>query len=73
MRVLGALDEIAEERHTSQASVALAWLLSQPNVVAPVVSASRPEQVGELTSAVGILLTRHELTELDRASAWKSS
>jgi aryl-alcohol dehydrogenase-like predicted oxidoreductase len=73
LRVLDALDEIAKERHTSQASVALAWLLSQPNVVAPVVSASRPEQVGELTSAVGILLTRHELSELDRVSAWKSS
>ena len=67
-RVLGVLDEVAAVHETSVASVALAWLLSKPNVVAPVVSASRPEQVADLVSAVGLRLTRHQLSDLDRVS-----
>jgi aryl-alcohol dehydrogenase-like predicted oxidoreductase len=68
-RVIAALDEVAFVHDASIATIALAWLLSRPNVVAPVVSASRPEQVRELTAAVGIQLTRHQLSDLDRASA----
>ena len=69
LRVLSVLDEVAAAQECSVASVALAWLLSKPNVVAPVVSASRPEQVAELTAAAGIRLTRHQLADLDRVSA----
>jgi aryl-alcohol dehydrogenase-like predicted oxidoreductase len=69
MRVLSALDEVAAAQQSTVATVALAWLLSRPNVVAPVVSASRPEQVAELTAAARLGLTRHQLTDLDRASA----
>ena len=68
-RILAVLDEVAAAHGVSVATIALAWLLSRPNVVAPVVSASRPEQVGELVAAVGIQLTRHQLADLDRASA----
>ena len=68
-RVLGVLDEVAAAQQATVASVALAWLLSKPNVVAPVVSASRPEQVAELIAAVGLQLTRHQLADLDRVSA----
>ena len=68
-RVLATLDEVAAAQQATVASVALAWLLSKPNVVAPVVSASRPEQVGELIAAVGLQLTRHQLADLDRVSA----
>ena len=68
-RVIATLDQVASAHGVSVATTALAWLLSKPNVVAPVVSASRPEQVGELVAAVGIQLTRHQLSDLDRASA----
>lgn len=68
-RVLGMLDEVAAAHESTVASVALAWLLSKRNVVAPVVSASRPEQVAELVAAVGLSLTRHQLADLDRVSA----
>ena len=69
LRVLSVLDEIATAHDTSVASVALGWLLSKRNVVAPVVSASRPDQVDELVSAVGLGLTRHQLADLDRVSS----
>jgi aryl-alcohol dehydrogenase-like predicted oxidoreductase len=69
MRVLAALDEIAAAHEVEVATVALAWLLSKRNVVAPVVSASQPHQVAALTAATTLQLTRHQLAELDRVSA----
>lgn len=68
LRVLAALDAVAAAHDTTVASVALAWLLTKPNVVAPVASASRPEQVLDLTSAAQLQLTRHQVAELDRVS-----
>lgn len=69
LRILSVLDAVASAHGTSPASVALAWLLTKPNVVAPVVSASHADQVRDLTVAAGIQLTRHQVADLDRASA----
>jgi aryl-alcohol dehydrogenase-like predicted oxidoreductase len=66
LRVLTALDEIAEAHSTSIGTIALAWLLAKPGVVAPVASASRPEQVHDLVQAAHIQLSRHEVARLDR-------
>lgn len=68
LQVLGALDEIARESDASAAAVALAWLLSKPDVVAPVVAATAVDQIADLTTAAGLRLSRRQLTELDRAS-----
>ena len=68
-RVLQALDRVAAEHDAPPATIALAWLLSKPNVVAPVVSASAVDQVFDLVAAADVLLTRSQLTSLDRASA----
>jgi aryl-alcohol dehydrogenase-like predicted oxidoreductase len=68
LRVLTALDEIAEHHSTSVATIALAWLLAKPGVVAPVASASRPEQVHDLVQAAHVQLSRHDVSRLDRAS-----
>lgn len=68
-RILAALDTVAEAHGTSVASVALAWLLTKPNVVAPVVSASSAEQVPDLMAAATLQLTRHQVADLDRVSS----
>jgi aryl-alcohol dehydrogenase-like predicted oxidoreductase len=68
-RILTALDEIAFAHGVQPATVALAWLLAKPTVVAPVASATRPEQVEALMAAASVELHRSELVELDRASA----
>jgi aryl-alcohol dehydrogenase-like predicted oxidoreductase len=67
-RVLAALDRVAAEHDSTPASIAIAWLLAKRNVVAPVASASRPEQVDALLAAAGIRLTRAQMLELDRVS-----
>jgi aryl-alcohol dehydrogenase-like predicted oxidoreductase len=69
LRVLAALDSIALQHDSTPASIALAWLLSKPFVVAPVASASRASQVAALTEAASIQLSRQQATELDRVSA----
>jgi len=68
LRVLAALDEIAAVHEKSPATIALAWLLSKPLVVAPVASASRAEQIRPLLDAATVQLTRHQVSELDRVS-----
>ncbi|MFC5501351.1 aldo/keto reductase [Lysinimonas soli] len=67
-KVLAALDRIAAAHDAAVPTIALAWLLSKPNVVAPVASASSPDQVFDLVAAAEVRLTRHELTLLDRVS-----
>ena len=68
MRVLGALDRVAAEHSTTVASVALAWLLAKPGVVAPVASVTSAAQLADLADAVSLQLTRHDMAELDRVS-----
>ena len=69
LRILGTLDRIAAVHEASVASVALAWLLTKPNVVAPVASASSADQVEELALSTRLQLTRQQVAELDRVSA----
>lgn len=69
LRILSTLDSVAAAHDSSVASVALAWLLTKPNVVAPVVSASRPEQVADLVAAPRLQLSRSQVSDLDRVSA----
>jgi aryl-alcohol dehydrogenase-like predicted oxidoreductase len=70
IKVLNALDEVADEHDASVASIALAWLLNKPAIAAPVVSASSAGQVPALLAAAHVQLTRHQLAELDRASMY---
>ncbi|PSL39031.1 aryl-alcohol dehydrogenase-like predicted oxidoreductase [Labedella gwakjiensis] len=69
LRILSVLDHVAAEHNTSPTSIALAWLLAKQTVTAPVVSASRPDQVDDLVAATGVQLTRTQMVELDRVSS----
>jgi aryl-alcohol dehydrogenase-like predicted oxidoreductase len=68
-RILAVLDQVAWEQDVTVATVALAWLLNKPDIVAPVASASRPQQVHELVAAATIQLSRQQVAALDRVSA----
>lgn len=68
LRVLSALDTVAAAHDASVSTIALAWLLSKPNVVAPVASAPSVEHVFDLVAAAEVRLTRQQLTMLDRVS-----
>jgi aryl-alcohol dehydrogenase-like predicted oxidoreductase len=67
-RILGALDQVAREKRATPAQVALAWLIAQPTVTAPLVSATSVTQWDELLASVHLDLTNSDLELLNRAS-----
>ena len=69
-RILSALDKVAASHHTTPASVAIAWLIKQPTVAAPIASATSIEQLNALMAAATLQLSTGALTELNESSAW---
>ncbi|MWA12124.1 aldo/keto reductase [Streptomyces sp. BA2] len=69
LRVLAALDEIAQARGAELATVALAWLAAQPTVAAPIASARTVEQLPALLAVGELELTDAEVSALTAASA----
>ena len=67
--VVSALATIADARGVAIASVALAWLLARPTVVAPIASARTLAQLPDLLEGARLELTGSEITLLDEASA----
>lgn len=63
--VLDALHAVAERHAARPAEVALAWLLAQPGVTAPIASATKPEHVASFARAVDLVLTPADLQALD--------
>ena len=55
---------VAAERGVSQAQVALAWVLQQPAVTAPIVGATKPQHLADAVAAVDLRLTDDELARL---------
>lgn len=56
---------LAERRGAKPAQVALAWLLHQPGVVAPIVGATRLEHLEDAVAALAIQLSEEERKELE--------
>ena len=67
-RVLTAVESVAKDHETSLASVALAWLLAQASVTAPLVSARNVQQLQGLVPMAGLHLTVDDLALLTAAS-----
>lgn len=67
--VLDALDEIASAHKSSVAAVALAWLGAQPTVLAPIASATSPEQLADLLDSTKLELAPGEIERLSSAGA----
>lgn len=71
-QLLGLVREIAEARGATPAQVALAWVISHPNVIA-IPGARNPAQLAENAAAADLALTTDEVTaltrEADRADA----
>lgn len=68
-RILNALDDVSREKNATPAQVALAWLIAQPTVVAPLASATSVTQWNELQRAVHLALSESEISKLNEASA----
>jgi len=70
MKILDALDQVAKDKKAKCSQVALAWLMAQPTITAPIASATSIAQLRELMAAAELSLDRASLTVLDQASAY---
>ena len=64
--VIYAVSEIAQARGISQVQVALAWLLQQPAVSAPIVGVTKPFHLEDAVGALAIRLEPVECANLER-------
>ncbi|WP_199571983.1 aldo/keto reductase [Streptomyces murinus] len=64
--IVEAVTRIAGERGVSRAQVALAWLLHQSPVTAPIVGAAKPRHLEDAVAAVELTLSDKEIEELER-------
>ncbi len=65
--MLAAMDEIAAQRGTNLAAIALAWLAAKPNVT-PIASATSLDQLRDLAASITLTLTPDEMARLDSAA-----
>jgi aryl-alcohol dehydrogenase-like predicted oxidoreductase len=64
-RIVDRVVEVAGRRGVSPAQIALAWVLRQPGVTAPIVGASKMEQLEQAIAALDIALTDDECRQLE--------
>jgi aryl-alcohol dehydrogenase-like predicted oxidoreductase len=67
-KILKALDETALKHNSVPGTIALAWVLHQPGIAAPIVSATNPAQLAEIINATTIHLDTEDLILLNTAS-----
>jgi aryl-alcohol dehydrogenase-like predicted oxidoreductase len=68
-QVIKVLDEVAKEHHSTPARVALAWLMVQPGVTAPIASATSEKHLTDLIEAANLKLDHASLQNLTAVSA----
>jgi aryl-alcohol dehydrogenase-like predicted oxidoreductase len=64
-RILAALDHVAGELSAKPSQVALAWLLAQPGIVAPIASATTLAQLEEIMGCASLELSAAQLDVLN--------
>jgi aryl-alcohol dehydrogenase-like predicted oxidoreductase len=64
-QVVAAVGTVAEARGISRSQVALAWLLSRPGVVSPIVGAGKIAHLEDLAGALSVALSKDEVDALE--------
>jgi aryl-alcohol dehydrogenase-like predicted oxidoreductase len=64
-RVAEALAAVASRLGKPRAQVALAWLLAKREVSAPIIGATRPEQLDDAVAALSLVLSKDDIAELE--------
>jgi 1-deoxyxylulose-5-phosphate synthase len=63
--VVDVVEKVAKNRGVSMAQVALAWVLSKPDVTAPIIGATKLDHLHEALAALDVRLTEEEIAELE--------
>jgi 1-deoxyxylulose-5-phosphate synthase len=71
--VIDAVQRIAEARGVPMAQVAMAWVLRNPVVDAPIIGATKPHHLADAGAAVDLELTDEEVTVLEQPYAVRAA
>jgi len=71
--VIAALNEVANATGSTPARVALAWLIAQPGITAPIASATNDKQLQDLAEAAKLKIDQASIEKLNEASAKKAA
>ena len=69
LKILDAMDLVAARYAVKPGQIAVAWLMAQPSITAPIASSSKIEQLEELIKATSIVLDQDALDALNKASS----
>lgn len=67
--IVEALESVAASHNVKPAEVALAWLIQQPGVTAPIASATKLAHIDSFVTAVSLNLSTDEVAALNKAGA----
>jgi 1-deoxyxylulose-5-phosphate synthase len=63
--IVDRVTTVAKQRNVNNAQVALAWILSRSEVVAPILGVSKPEHLNDALAAIDLKLTVNEIKEVE--------
>jgi aryl-alcohol dehydrogenase-like predicted oxidoreductase len=66
--ILKALDQVSAKHNATPAAAAIAWLMAQAGITAPIASATSKSQLQTFSDAVNLNLDAEDLKNLDSAS-----
>ncbi|MBX9258729.1 aldo/keto reductase [Desmonostoc muscorum CCALA 125] len=66
--ILEAIDRVAKTYNSTPTQVSLAWLIANPTITAPIVSATKVEQLNDIIKAVNLHLDQDAINLLNQAS-----
>lgn len=64
-RVVDRVGLVSEQRGVPRAQVALAWMLSKPVIIAPIVGATKPHHLADAAAALTVRLSGDEIASLE--------
>jgi aryl-alcohol dehydrogenase-like predicted oxidoreductase len=71
--IVEKLIEVAQRHDSTPTRVALAWLLAQPFVTAPIIGANSTGQLTDSMGASELVLSEEEIGEISNVADWKRS
>ena len=67
LKILAAMDAVAARTNAAHAEIALAWIIAQPGITAPIASATSVRQLESLARGARLVLSAEDLAELTKA------
>jgi aryl-alcohol dehydrogenase-like predicted oxidoreductase len=63
--IVNRVSDIAAAKGLPPAQIALAWVLSKPDITAPIIGASKPGHLEDAVAALSVQLSQEEVNQLE--------